>query len=171
MSEGESDGNETQAVLEELQQLPICDAMEACDPRGLGEMAKLGSITHVGSGHTLFTRGATADTVRFVLAGRVALTFDDDAGKTMTVGTASAGDLLGWSALRPGDAQWTVTARTTKPTRILCFDGKALRALCDRERDFGYCLMQYVFEAVAHRLADVRLQLLDVYGRADPATD
>ena len=162
--------DDDQEILEELQQLPICEAMSSCDPEGLAAMAKLGTIVRRPAGHTLFTRGGPADVFRFVLSGRVALMFDDGHGGDMTVGTASAGDLVGWSALRR-DGTWTVTARTTKASRLLCFPGDAVRELCDRERSFGYCLMGYVFEAVAHRLADARLQMIDVYGRSRTADD
>ena len=67
---------------------------------------------------------------------------------------------------RAASATWTVNARTTKPTRFVTFPGAELRALCDRDRDLGYCLMRYVFENVAQRLVDARVQLLDLYGRA-----
>lgn len=151
-------------VLEELRRLPICDAMQQCSPSGLIAMARLGTMEDVGAGATVFAVGGRADVVRFVLSGRVALQFEYGSGREMTVGTASAGDLLGWSALRSGDPTWTLTAHTTKATRFLVLPGDALRELCEQDREFGYCLMRYVFEAVAERLADARLQLVDVYG-------
>ena len=151
-------------VLEELRRLPICDAIQQCSPGGLTAMARLGTMEDAAAGATVFAVGGRADVVRFVLSGRVALQFEDGPDRKMTVGTASAGDLLGWSALRSGDPTWTLTAHATKATRFLVFPGAALRELCEQEREFGYCLMRYVFEAVAGRLADARLQLVDVYG-------
>jgi CRP-like cAMP-binding protein len=160
-----SEGDERQTVLHELRKLPLCEALQRCDPHGLTEMAALGRTEEVPAGTRLFALGEPADDVRFVLSGRIALVFDDPSGEHRTVGTASEGDLLGWSALRSADATWTLTAHATKPSRCLVFPGAALRELCDRERTFGYCLMRYAFEVVAERLTDVRLQALDLYGR------
>lgn len=157
--------SEAQTVLEELRRLPLCQELEACDPEGLEAMAALGRLEQVSSDATIFSIGGEASELRFVLSGRVALTFEDPSTEPRTVGTASAGDMLGWSALRDADATFTVTARATKPTRCLVFPGHAIRDLCREERQFGYCLMRHAFEVVAHRLADARLQLLDVYGR------
>lgn len=151
-------------VLEELRRLPICDAIEQHSPHSLVAMARLGTVEDAPSGATVFRVGGRADRVRFVLSGRVALQFDDGSDHEMTVGTASAGDLLGWSALRSGEPTWTLTAHTTKATRFLAFPGDALRELCEQDRDFGYYVMRYVFESVAERLCDARLQLVDVYG-------
>jgi len=99
-----------------------------------------------------------------VIHGRVALFLPDPGERGHTIGTASKGDLLGWSALRGASNSWTVSARATRETRCLAFSGREVRALCDRDPGFGYHLMRYGFEVVARRLTDARLQLLDVYG-------
>lgn len=153
------------AVLAELRQLPLCESLQGCDPEAMSALAELGRIERFGEDEVLFGTGEPADELRFVVSGRVALSFRDPGAGVRTVGSVSPGDLLGWSALLPG-ATWTVGARTTKPTRCVTFPGEELRALCDRDRELGYCLMRYVFGVVAQRLADCRVQLLDLYGRA-----
>jgi CRP/FNR family transcriptional regulator, cyclic AMP receptor protein len=152
----------TQAVLEELRQLPLCDSIHACDPEGLAAMAELGRIERFAADVVLFSADEPATELRFVVSGRVALSFEHPGTQTRTIGSVSPGDLLGWSALREG-ATWTVSAQTTKPTRCVTFSGDELRVLCDHDRQFGYCLMRYVFGVVAQRLADARIQLLDLY--------
>ena len=163
--ESSSPMSDAKAVLEELQQLPLCESMRGCDPEGMEAMAELGRIERFGDDEVLFTAGQPATELRFVVSGRVALSFRDPGAGVRTIGTVSPGDLLGWSALREGGT-WTLGARTTKPTRCVTFPAAELRALCDRDRELGYCLMRYAFEVVAQRLADSRVQLLDLYGRA-----
>lgn len=158
--------DDTQAVLEELRQLPLCDPIQACDPEGLAAMAELGRIERHAPDVVLMQAEQPATDLRFLISGRVALSFEHPGAGVRTLGSVSPGDLLGWSALRK-DARWTLTGRTTKPTRCLAFPGDELRALCDRDREFGYCLMRYVFEVVSQRLVDTRVQLLDLYGRPE----
>lgn len=157
--------SDPKAVLEELQQLPLCDSLRSCDPEGLEALAELGRIERFGADEVLFKTGEPATELRLVVSGRVALSFRDPGTGERTIGSVSPGDLLGWSALREGGT-WTVGARTTKPTRCITFPAGELRALCDRDRELGYCLMRYAFEVVAQRLADCRVQLLDLYGHA-----
>ncbi|MEX1364237.1 MAG: cyclic nucleotide-binding domain-containing protein [Nannocystaceae bacterium] len=164
MSDAKASKPLDQAVLEELRQLPLCDALQGCDPDGLAAMAELGRIERFGADELLFRGGEPATDLRLLVSGRVALSFQDPGVGVRTIGSVSPGDLLGWSALREGGT-WTVGARTTKPTRCLTFPGDELRALCERDREFGYCLMRYAFEVVAQRLGDCRVQLLDLYGR------
>jgi CRP/FNR family transcriptional regulator, cyclic AMP receptor protein len=163
MDDPQAGRDRAQAVLEELQQLPLCGPLRACSPGSLAAMAELGRIERFGTDVTILTAGDPATDLRFVVSGRVALSFEHAGTGVRTLGSVSPGDLLGWSALRDG-ATWTVDARTTKPTRCVTLPGDELRALCDRDRDLGYCLMRYVFEVVTQRLADARVQLLDLYG-------
>lgn len=165
MDDPRTAGEAARAVLEELRQLPLCGPIHACNPSGLAAMAALGRIERFDADAVVLTAGDPATELRFVVSGRVALYFEHAGTGLRTLGSVSPGDLLGWSALREG-ATWTVDARTTKPTRFVTLPGDELRELCDRDRELGYCLMRYVFEVVAQRLADSRVQLLDLYGRA-----
>ncbi len=152
------------SVLEELNKLPLRDHIEPCSLGGLEQLAPLGRFEDHAKEDVLFNIGQPADALRFIVAGRVALYVSDPRGQTHIVGTASKGDMLGWSALRSPTATWTVSARATRDTRCLVFPADDVRALCERDKPFGYCLVRYVFEGVARRLTDARLQLLDVYG-------
>lgn len=165
MNDPKATPEQSALVLDELRRLPLCKSIGSCDPAGLAAMAELGRIESVPADVVVLTAGAPADALRFVISGRVALSFEHAGTGAHSHGSVSPGDLLGWSALREG-ATWTVHARTTKPTRFVTLPAAELRALCDRDRDLGYCLMRYVFEVVAQRLADTRVQLLDLYGRA-----
>lgn len=148
-------------VLEALRELPLCDQVPSS---ALEALAPLGRIESHAKDELLFRIGGPAENLRFVSHGRVALFLPDPGDRDHTIGTASKGDLLGWSALRGPQVTWTVSARATRETRCLVFPGRDVRALCDQDPQFGYCFMRYGFETVARRLTDARLQLLDVYG-------
>lgn len=168
MSEPPADDARARVVLEELQRLPICGPMHRCDPRGLAAMARLGRVITVAEGAPLFTARQPAHELFFVVSGRVALYIERPGADARTVGSASRGDMVGWSALREGEV-WNLSARATKPTRCLAFDGAELRELCERDPTFGFCLMRYVFEVVAQDLVETRMQLLDIYAPPGPA--
>ena len=149
------------SVLEGLRDLPLRDEIPA---EALESLAPLGRIESHAKDAMLFHLGGPARNLRFVIHGRVALFLPDTGDRGHTIGTASKGDLLGWSALRGPSTTWTVSARATRETRCLVFPGQDVRALCDDDPRFGYHFMRYGFETVARRLTDARLQLLDVYG-------
>lgn len=151
-------------MLDELRRMPAARALTACDPAGVEAMGRMGHAEEIADGARLFSAGAPADALRFVVSGRIALTLDLPGSEPHTVGTVGRGELLGWSALRVRGT-WTLDARATKPSRCLVFPGAQLRALCDANPRFGLCLMRYAFGVVAMRLADTRLQIIDVYGR------
>jgi CRP-like cAMP-binding protein len=73
------------------------------------------------------------------------------------------GELVGWTALLGGT--WTATARAVERSTLLRLPGVELWALCEREHDIGYAIMKRLFAAMALRLHDTRLQLLDMFGK------
>ena len=100
---------------------------------------------------------------RIIVAGRVSLLIEQPDGEPSVAGTVGRGDLLGWSALRP-DARWQTTARAAKSGRCLQFPAGALRELCEADHELGYHVMRHAYLDLAQRHADLRVQLLDVYG-------
>jgi CRP/FNR family transcriptional regulator, cyclic AMP receptor protein len=148
-------------TLDELERLPMEAAMGADH---LVRLASIGDVEQIPAGATVFQEGGPADALRIVVSGRVALLIDIPGAQPSLVGTVGRGDLLGWSALR-GNARWATTARATKPSRCLRFPADPLRALCDSDHELGYHMMRHAFLDLAQRHTDLRMQLLDVYGR------
>jgi CRP/FNR family cyclic AMP-dependent transcriptional regulator len=152
------------AILAELLCLPIGRAL------GLAHLERLAAIGVSESheqGVELFHEGEPADMLRIVVEGRIALELALPGRPPRIVASLSRGDLLGWSALlgpSSGMASWTATARATKASICLAFPGAEVRRLCEQDHELGYYLMQHAFTVVAHRLADTRLSLLDLYG-------
>lgn len=155
--------------------------------RELGLWSRLGSdhlervarIAHrqdVAAAVTLFREGEPADTVYLVIQGRVSLSLRMPGREDAIVGTLSSDEILGWSALLPpesvGDRSpeqrvqrtWTATASTLAPTSLLVIPGKELVAACEMDHEIGYYVMRNALSAVAGRLRDTRIQLLDMFG-------
>jgi CRP-like cAMP-binding protein len=135
----------------------------------LGESARaaiaaLARLEEVGPGELVFREGTPADDVRFVVEGRLSLSMRMS-GREVIVLSLGPSDVVGWSALLGGS--WTATARAVEACSLLRLPGVELAALCDRDHDIGYGLMKSLFSAMALRLHDTRLQLLDMFGRED----
>lgn len=112
----------------------------------------------------LFREGDSADTAYFLIAGRVSLSLRIPGRADAIVATLSAGELVGWSALLPART-WTATARALEPASLLAIPGEDLVEICELDHEIGYHVMRNALSAVAGRLRDTRLQLLDMFGK------
>lgn len=149
-------------VLAELLCLPIGKELGRAH---LERLAALGVVERHEQDSVLFHEHEPADVLRIIIDGRIALELAVPGRAPMIVAALSSGDLLGWSALlRRSSAEWTATARAAKTTHCLAFPGAAVRSLCELDHELGYHVMQHAFEVVAQRLADARVNMLDLYG-------
>jgi CRP-like cAMP-binding protein len=73
--------------------------------------------------------------------------------------TITAGDEIGWCVLTEHSVR-RVTAKALTPVRALAFNGRELRAECDRDPRFGCTLMKRFVSMVSERLDADRLQAL-----------
>ncbi len=76
------------------------------------------------------------------------------------------GDILGWSWLFP-PYRWSVEARAVQQVRAIKLDGECLRGKCELDPAMGYELMKRFSQIMLQRLEAARLQLLDIYGKAN----
>ena len=128
-------------------------------------IAGCGQNTGFEAGQYLFREGDQADTFYLVRHGRVMLeTFVPGRG-ALTVETADAGDVVGWSWLFP-PYRWHFDARALDVVRAVAFDGACLRGKCNEDHTLGYELLGRFSPVLLERLEATRLQLLDVYGSA-----
>jgi CRP-like cAMP-binding protein len=111
----------------------------------------------------IFREGEPADRFYLIREGLVAVQVNVPGRGAMTLQTVGAGEVLGWSWLF-APYRWRFSARALQPTRALAFDGKCLRAKCERDHDLGYELLKRFSRTVTERLEATRLQLLDLYG-------
>ena len=125
------------------------------------KLAKLGVVKDYSAGACIFRQASSSESLWVVVDGRVALKVQYKGAPERTVLTLQSDELLGWSALI-GQSR-VASAHAVVDTRLLEFSGHALRQLCEDDHDIGYLIMRQAFFAVARRLRDTRLQLLDFY--------
>ena len=63
----------------------------------------------------------------------------------------------------------TTAAIAIEPSELLVFEARALRDALDEDEDLAAALYPRLLRAVARRLEATRLQLLDVFARAEEA--
>ncbi|HTI51384.1 MAG TPA: cyclic nucleotide-binding domain-containing protein [Planctomycetaceae bacterium] len=133
----------------------------------ISQVAALAEHASFPAGAVIFHEGDEHEAIQFVLEGRVALEMSVPARGRIRLLTLSPGDLLGWSPL-VGNREMTATAVALEDVRLLKISGSALLALCDRNHDIGFAVMQRLAGALARRLSATRLQLLDLYSHSAP---
>ena len=117
-----------------------------------------------GPDEVLFRTGRACRSVLLLLTGRVAIEITAPGSRRFLVETVGAGSTVGWSWLVPPHL-WLFDGRATVPTQAVVLDGDRLREACDADPSLGYTLSRRAVGVVGARLAGVRLQLLDLYGR------
>lgn len=118
------------------------------------------------SGATIASEGSAANEFYVIERGRVALQLHTSATGALLIQTLDAGDILGWSWLFP-PFRWSIDARAMQDVHVIRLDGKCLRGKCDTDPAMGYALMQRFSYIMSQRVEATRLQVLDLYGRAN----
>ena len=134
------------------------------DARHLELISGCGRTAQFGAGDRLFRAGDPADQFYLVRHGTVALELVG-AGRPRVIQTLHDGELTGFSWLFE-PYRWMFDARAVADTRAIAFDAVCLRGKCEADHELGYQLMQRFAGIALSRLQATRLQLLDVYGRA-----
>lgn len=114
----------------------------------------------------LFRQNEPAIDFFLLSEGRVALEIENPPKPPIVIQMLKPGNLLGISWLYPPH-RWQFTTRTVAPTRMLRFDGDAVRAACDEDHTLGYDLLGLFVVALGSRLQATRFQLLEAYRRND----
>jgi CRP-like cAMP-binding protein len=134
-------------------------------PHAVSRLAACGAaIRTYATDSVLMREGEAADPFGIVSSGRVALRLLVPERGMVTILTVEPGDIVGWSALVP-PFRSTSTAVTAEPSRVLTFDGRALRSALREDADLAATVYPRLLEAVARRLTATRHQLLDLYAR------
>lgn len=107
--------------------------------------------------------GDPADVFWVVREGEVSVEAHAPTQGALTIATAHAGDVVGFSWLLPPH-KLHFDVRALSPLRALMFDGRCLRNKCATDHEFGYELLRRFSTLMADRMESLGLQLLDVYG-------
>ena len=127
-------------------------------------LSSLAEDREVPSGVTLFRVNTAADRFYLVLGGTVALRIAGPSRPPITIQTVGEGALLGLSWHLP-PYRWQWTAETREPCRLAEFDANAVLAACETDADFDNAMLRVIAREAGRRLHNVRMQLLDLYGR------
>jgi CRP-like cAMP-binding protein len=101
-----------QDIIRQHYLLSVLEPHEACD------LLQRASVRYCRSGETLFRRGDPGDGLYGVLAGRIVVSVESQAGKELILNTFGPGDLLGEIALLDGKGR-TATAVARAPSELL----------------------------------------------------
>lgn len=118
------------------------------------------------AGSMIFREGQPANAFYIIRQGDVSLVMRDAPRGPLTIETLHEGDVLGWSWLFP-PYRWRFDARANSTARLTVFDGKCLRGKCDESPKLGYQLMKRFAGSMADRFTQTRIQVMDIYGKAD----
>ena len=156
---------ESASTMELLQKTPLTAGLGHPERRRL---AALSRERNADTGEILLREGSETTQLGVVRSGRVALRLQVPGRGSPTVLTVEAGDVFGWSAVVP-PYRATSTAIAIEPSELLVFEARALRDALDEDEDLAAALYPRLLRAVARRLEATRLQLLDVFARAEEA--
>lgn len=133
-------------------------------PQTQERLAKLGEIQDFEAEEVILHEGQEATEMGILISGRLALrTLVPERGP-VTILSVEPGDIFGWSAvLADTKAQSTVVA--TERSQALVIEGTKLRAALKDDHALAVSLYPRVLQAVARRLRQTRLQLLDLFAR------
>ncbi len=118
------------------------------------------------AGALIGREGDPAERFYVVRSGRVAVGIHVPQHEPLVIATLGPGDVLGWSWLFAPHA-WRFDAVATHETHAIGLDGLCLRAKCDADPALGYEVVQRFARILVQRLEATRVQLADLYGKAD----
>jgi CRP/FNR family cyclic AMP-dependent transcriptional regulator len=132
------------------------------DPDNLQQIASIAEIRVYDTNDILFHEGEPAEYVYLVVTGRIMLELCPATIYQKNLMSVGPGEMLGWSSFVE-QRNYASTGVVTAPTQLVKIDGKRLRAICDRDPEFGYDFMHRIMRALAKRLTTTWSQLANIY--------
>jgi len=124
----------------------------------LERLAGAASMRRLADGEALFVAGQPADTVFGLARGQVVLRSAVSDRPTIVM-SASAGEILGWTALRD-DATWITSARSVGESEVIEIPVGALLDVLASGSPAARALIRRLFGVAAEHLATTQSQLL-----------
>jgi len=116
------------------------------------------------AGEALFRVNTPADRFYLVLSGTVALRISGPGAPPIVIQTVGEGALLGLSWHIP-PYRWQWTAETITESRLAEFDANVVLSECEADEGLDNAMLRIIAHESGRRLQNVRMQLLDLYGR------
>jgi CRP/FNR family transcriptional activator FtrB len=141
-------------------------------PEKLMSIAGISTEESFDRGVIIFHEKQHADWLYILMEGAVELFYTveveyrPEQRKELLCGEVSPGEVFAISALIEPHIL-TLTARTSKPSRVVKIDATRLQALCEKDDQLAYGFMKQVAKATIKRLNATRLQLATVWSKTN----
>jgi CRP-like cAMP-binding protein len=112
------------------------------------------------TGRTIFLQGDPADSIFYILTGKVKLAVTNETGKEAIVAVLARDEFLGEECL-DGTRIWTATATALADCEVLRFEKPAFRKLIQQEPGFSEMFITHVVERTVRVQADLVDQLFN----------
>jgi CRP/FNR family transcriptional regulator, cyclic AMP receptor protein len=132
------------------------------DPDHLEQIASIAEICVFDTRDILFHEGEFAAYVYLVVTGKIVLELCPSTIYQKNLMSVGPGEMLGWSSFVE-QRNYASTGVVVAPTQLVRIEGKHLRAICDKDPEFGYDFMHRIMRALAKRLTTTWSQLANVY--------
>jgi CRP/FNR family transcriptional regulator, cyclic AMP receptor protein len=143
------------------------DLFRELDDEQLRLVAKLGAPQEFETGTILHKQGTIGDRIYVIEEGLVAIILEVGPMAQRQVQSAANFESVGWVAMIP-PYTCTATSKTLEKTKTISFDGQELLALCSKEPELGFKVLQALACVISGRLRKAYIQLLGV---TDAGTD
>ena len=147
------------SLIEKLQGIRF---LQGIDPVHLHQIASISEVCVYDTQEILFHEGEEAEYVYLVVTGKIMLELCPSTIYQKSLLSVGPGEMLGWSSFVE-ERHYASTGVVVAPTQLIRIDGKQLRAICDKDPEFGYDFMHRIMRALAKRLTVTWTQLANVY--------
>jgi CRP-like cAMP-binding protein len=136
------------------------ELFKGLDDSELAKIAELCSERSISQGETIFSEGTRARSLHLCRSGKVDLLMwvREPWNKNVTVHTAEAGELFGWSAV-VAPYTYTASAECVEDGGEISITGSALLELFDQNVRIGFVVMKNISTDISARLTQIRQRL------------
>jgi CRP/FNR family transcriptional regulator, transcriptional activator FtrB len=152
-----------------IERYPLFSFLE---PEKLKSIAEISKEESFECGVIIFHEKQRADWLYILMEGGVELFYTveveycPEQRKELVCGEVCPGEVFAISALNEPHIL-TLTARTSKPSRMIKIDAIRLQALCEKDDQLAYGFMKQVAKATIKRLNATRMQLASVWSKTN----
>lgn len=158
--------------------------LDGLSPSEIARVRAAGRSITLAAGETVFTQGRPHEGIFLIEDGRVRVFYSGPSGRQVTLAYWTPGHFIGGPSIYGGGChQWSGVA--IEPVRVTVLSSATLRSLIRQMPDFALCLIAALeakgrcytamaqmlgTRSVIERLAQLLLNLGDLYGRPDNGT-
>lgn len=158
--------------------------LDGLSPSEIARVRAAGRSITLAAGETVFTQGRPHEGIFLIEEGRVRVFYSGPSGRQVTLAYWTPGHFIGGPSIYGGGChQWSGVA--IEPVRVTVLSSATLRSLIRQMPDFALCLIAALeakgrcytamaqmlgTRSVIERLAQLLLNLGDLYGRPDNGT-